>query len=152
MSGTLSQYQRRAILNLIPKLSIKDLRQLKNWRPLSLLNTDYKILAKTLATRLQNAIQNLISEYKTGCLKGRFIGQNIRTIVNTLDITTMNNIPGFMVMLDFEKAFDSVSWDYLFRTLESFNFGNNFIKWINSCTQNRRSVLQIMVSAHHSFQ
>ena len=128
-SGILSQDQRRAILNLIPKPN-KDLRQLKNWRPLSLLNTDYKILAKTLATRLQKVIENLINEDQTGCLKGRFIGQNIRTIIDTLDFTTMNEIPGFMVMLDFEKAFDSVSWKFFVKILESFNFGNKFIRWI----------------------
>ena len=129
--GILSLDQRRAILNLIPKPD-KDLRYLKNWRPLSLLNTDYKILAKTLASRLQDVIGSLINEDQTGCLAGRFIGENLRTIIDTFDFTTLNNIPGLMVMLDFEKAFDSVSWKYLFEILERFNFGENFIHWIKT--------------------
>ena len=127
--GILSLEQRRAILSLIPK-SNKDLRMLKNCRPLSLLNTDYKILAKTLASRLQNVIGKLINDDQTGCLKGRFIGKNIRTIIDVIDFTNYNQIPGLMVMLDFEKAFDSVSWQYLFKTLECYNFGQKYIRWI----------------------
>ena len=85
-SNSLSIEQRRAILNLIPKPK-KDLRYLKNWRPLSLLNTDYKILAKTLASRLQNVISNIVSSDQTGYIKGRFIGENIRTIIDLINFT-----------------------------------------------------------------
>jgi len=105
----LSQDQRRAIISLIPKPN-KDIRRLKNWRPLSLLNTDYKILAKTLATRLQKVIGKLVKLDQTGCISGRYIGENIRTILDILEYTTSENISGLMVMIDFEKAFDSVSW------------------------------------------
>ena len=128
-SGKLSQDQRRSVINLIPKPN-KDVRMLKNWRPLSLLNTDYKILAKTLASRLQLVITKLVKPDQTGCIRGRYIGENIRTILDLIEYTTLNNIPGYMVMIDFEKAFDSVSWPYLFSTLHKYNFGNFFIKWI----------------------
>jgi len=60
-NGILSDDQRRAILTLLPKAD-KDLRLLKNWRPLSLLNTDYKILTKALSNRLQRVIPKLVSE------------------------------------------------------------------------------------------
>ena len=127
--GKLSQDQRRAVINLIPKPN-KDLRHLKNWRPLSLLNTDYKILAKTFATRLQKVIGKLVKPDQTGCISGRFIGENIRTMLDIIEYTTSYDVPGLMVLIDFEKAFDSVSWDFLFVTLQKFNFGESFVKWI----------------------
>jgi hypothetical protein len=128
-SGILSLDQRRAILSLIPKAN-KDLRHLKNWRPLSLLNTDYKILAKTLATRLQSVVGNIIHADQSGYIKGRFIGENIRTIIDTLQFTSTFDVSGYMIFLDFEKAFDSISWQFLFKALEASNFGDRFIKWI----------------------
>ena len=128
-SGLLSIDQRRAILCLLPKAK-KDLRFLKNWRPLSILNTDYKLLAKALATRLQSVIGSLIGLDQSGYIKGRFIGENIRTIVDTIDFTNQYDITGYILFLDFEKAFDSVSWDYLFKVLDAFNFGDVFKKWV----------------------
>ena len=103
---------------------------MKNWRPLSLLNTDYKILTKALASRLQAVIPELVSPNQTGYIKGRYIGDNIRTIYDIIEFSSLKNLPGMIVMLDFEKAFDSISWQFLFRTLEAFNFGPVFQKWV----------------------
>jgi len=129
VNGILSIDQRRAILTILPKPE-KDLRLLKNWRPLSLLNTDYKILTKLLATRLQQILPNIINEDQKGCIKGRYIGENIRTILDILQYTNSQVNAGLIMFLDFEKAFDTVSWDFLFQTLKAFNFGETFIKWI----------------------
>jgi hypothetical protein len=83
-NGKLSIEQRRGILSLIPKPN-KDLRQLSSWRPLSLLNTDYKILTKVLANRLQIVINNLVAFDQSGYIKGRFIGTNIRTMADLIE-------------------------------------------------------------------
>ena len=128
-NGTLSIDQRRGILTLLPKAD-KDLRLLKNWRPLSLLNTDYKILTKLLATRLQKVLPNIISEDQTGYLKGRYIGENIRTILDLFEYTNPKIDPGIILFLDFEKAFDTISWEFLFDALKAFNFGDVIINWI----------------------
>ena len=72
-SGILSLDQRRGIINLIPKQD-KDLRYLRNWRPLTILNTDYKILTKALANRLQKLLPKLINQDQVGYIKGRYIG------------------------------------------------------------------------------
>ena len=128
-TGILSLDQRRAVLTLIPK-SGKDLRYLNNWRPLSILNTDYKILAKSLASRLQSVIGKIINRDQSGYIKGRFIGENIRTVIDILNYTSINDISGFLILIDFEKAFDSISWDFLFSVLNNCNFGENFTKWI----------------------
>ena len=77
--GQLSSEQRIGVLSLIPKKE-KDLRYLKSWRPVSLLATDYKILAKTLAIRLQEVITKLINTDQVGYIKGLYISQNVRTI------------------------------------------------------------------------
>ena len=129
--GILSIEQRRAILALLPK-GDKDTRYLKNWRPLSLLNTDYKILTKTLAVRLQHVIPKIIDTDQTGCVKGRFIGENSRILLDVLQQAGNGMVEGIVAFLDFEKAFDSVSWDFLLATLKKFNFGPCFQQWIKT--------------------
>ena len=123
------------IILMFPCLSLpkpdKDIRLLKNWRPISLLNTDYKILTKLLANRLQNVIHKIVSEDQTGYIKNRYIGENIRTVIDVIKYTSLKKIPGLLLFIDFEKAFDTVSWPFLFKTLNHFNFGENFKKWIN---------------------
>ena len=107
--GRLSIVQRRSILSIIPKKQ-KDIRYLKNWRPLSLLNTDYKILTKALATRLQCVLDEVISPDQNGYIKNRFIGENIRTIADVIELANKTNETGLIALLDFEKAFDTVNW------------------------------------------
>ena len=103
---------------------------MKNWRPISLLNSDYKILAKLLAKRLQNVISNIINTDQVGYIKGRFIGENTRAILDIIEITKNLKDHGLMFFIDVEKAFDTLNWNYLLRTLQYFNFGAQFQKWI----------------------
>ena len=77
--GKLSVDQRRAIINLIPKKD-KDPLHIGNWRPISILNTDYKIIAKCLALRLKKVLPDIINNDQTGFLPGRYIGENIRLV------------------------------------------------------------------------
>ena len=128
-TGELSIEQRCGILNIIPKKE-KDIRHLKNWLPISLLNTDYKILTKLLSLRLQNVISTIVAPDQTGYIKNRCIGENIRTVVDSIDFLKEHNKPGILLQLDFEKAFDSVSWKFLQITHMHFGFGENFRKWI----------------------
>ena len=80
----LSIKQRRGIISIIPKKD-KDIRKLENWRPLTLLNTDYKILAKTLATRLQKVIENIVQYDQCGGIKGRSTSSNIRSVLDVIN-------------------------------------------------------------------
>ena len=125
----LTQEQKLGIINLIPKKD-KDLRYLKNWRPVSLLNTDYKILAKTLANRLHKVITKIVNPDQVGYIKKRYIGENVRKIFDILSYTDENEIEAILAQIDFEKAFDSIEWPFLLETLKSFNFGNEFITWV----------------------
>ena len=94
-NGLLTQNQKLGIINLIPKKE-KDLRHLKNWRPVTLLNTDYKILAKALANRLHKIISKLISTDQVGYIKTRYIGENIRLMFDIMSYTTENELDAIL--------------------------------------------------------
>ena len=128
-TGRFSISQRRGIISHIPKKN-KNLEHLKNWRPLSLLNMDYKIATKAPASRLEKVLPSLIRSNQTGYIKGRYIGENIRLISDILHYIKHKNIPGFALFLDFEKAFDSIEWSFILKVLKVFNFGLQFISWI----------------------
>lgn len=128
-TGTLSPDQRRAIISLIPKKG-KDKRHIQNWRPISMLNVDYKILAKVLARRLANLIPLIVHPYQTGFIPSRHIGDNIRNIQSLIDFTQGTGRSGLIVSLDFSAAFDSLRHDFLFKALQSFDLGENFLSWI----------------------
>ena len=85
-NGKLSISQRRGIISLIPKED-NDLSELTSWRPITLLNVDYKILAKTIAKRIESSLPKLIHSDQTGFIKDRFIGQNIRLLSDLMEYT-----------------------------------------------------------------
>jgi hypothetical protein len=123
--------QRRAVLNIIPKKG-KDIRRLKNWRPLSLLNTDYKIMAKILALRLRKVLPNIISYDQSGCIEGRSTFSNIRSTIDVVKQAQETKANGILAFIDYEKAFDTVRWDFLYKCLERLNFGEFYIKCIKT--------------------
>ena len=125
----LSIDQRKSIITLVPKKE-KDRRLLKNWRPISLLNCDYKILSKVLARRIRKLLPQIIDNDQTGYIENRFIGENIRTISDLIHYTSLKNIPGLILLVDFEKAFDTVEWKYLDKVLDTFGFGESFRLWV----------------------
>lgn len=80
--------------------------------------------------KLQKVIDKLISKNQSGYIKGRYIGNNARLILDIFEYCENTNTEGILLFADFQKAFDSVEWNFLFKSLEKFNFGENFIKWI----------------------
>ena len=128
-NSTLSLDQRRGILTLLPKKD-KDIRYLKNWRPLTLLNTDYKILTKSLANRLQSIMDKIIKNDQVGYIKGRQLSFNCRKILDIFESLESETDTGYALFLDFQKAFDTISRDFMIKTLEKFNLGETFINWI----------------------
>jgi len=103
---------------------------LKNWRPISLLNVEYKIAPASISARIKSVLTKLISEDQSGFIPGRFIGDNIRLVYDIMYYTERINIPGMILLLDFATAFDSLSWKFMHNVLELFNFGPNIIQWI----------------------
>ena len=129
-SGHLTQLQKQGIISLIPKKD-KELTNLNNWRPITLLNIDYKIATKAIANRMKNVLPNIINNCQTGFLKGRYIGENIRLLFDIIEHSSETNNPACLIFADFEKAFDSLDHSFMIKTLSSFNFGESFLNWIN---------------------
>ena len=143
--GELSNSQKQAIIRLIEKKG-KDRRYIKNWRPISLLNVDTKIASKALALRLEKVLPFVINDDQYAYVKNRTIFDAVRSIDDIMEYTRINQVPGLMVAIDFEKAFDSLSWNFLSNALRSFNFGNSFINWISVFTPTYQVVSRTMVS------
>ena len=129
--GELSASQKQAIIVLIEKKD-RDRRQIKNWRPISLVNVDVKIGSKAIAKRMEKVLPHIIHHNQNAYVKGRTIFDAVRTIDDIMSYTASKNISSLLVAIDFEKAFDSVNWNFLRRTLKKFNFGPSFIAWINA--------------------
>ena len=140
INGFTSIDQGMACLNLIPK-GKKDPRYLKNWRPISLLNVDYKIAVKAIASRIKTFIPYLISNEQTGFIKGRYIGENIRIVYDLIDFCNDTHTPGALLFLDYEKAFDSIDHNFIINTLSYFNFGPSIIQWVRTFYGNTSSCI-----------
>lgn len=135
--GEMSTSQKQAIITLIDKN--KDRTLLTNWRPISLLNCDYKIASKVLANRLTKHLPLLIHHNQSAYVDNRNIYGNIRSALDILEITRREKIPGIILAIDFEKAFDTVSRSFLFKTLDKFGLGPNFVQWIKVFYNNSTS-------------
>ena len=85
--------QRHGIIKLIPKKDAEPYL-IKNWCPITLLNCDYKIVAKARANRLKKVLTKLVNSNQTGFMKGRFIGENIGLIDGVINFAEAKNIPG----------------------------------------------------------
>ena len=129
--GCLSVTQRQGIITCIPKDG-KDKRYIKNWRPISLLNTSYKIASSVIANRIKQFLHNLISPDQRGFMTGRFISENIRILYDVLKFTEEEKLPGLVMLVDFEKAFDSIAWNFIENVLAFLNFGPMIIKWVKT--------------------
>ena len=98
-----------------------------NWRPISLINVNAKIASKALAKRLEKALPEIIHFNQNAFVKGRTIFHAIRTIEDVIEHTKKNDLAGILVAIDFEKAFDTLNFNYLIRILHELNFGPSFI-------------------------
>ena len=112
---------------------------MKNYRPISLLNTDYKIIAKIIANRLKKVLPTIIHEDQSFGIKGRSIQDNIILMKSLIDFINQKNLGGIFLNIDQEKAFDRVSHYYLFTTIKKFGFGPRFQEWIKILYSNMKS-------------
>ena len=125
LTGSLPRSFGRAVITLLPKKG--DLADIANWRPVSLLNNDYKILARLLANRLKECIGSVVGEDQTYCVPGRSIHDNVGLIRDIIDYANENGVPLAVVNLDQKKAFDNVDRGYLFDTMRAMGFGDRFL-------------------------
>ncbi|KAL3701937.1 hypothetical protein R1sor_019959 [Riccia sorocarpa] len=145
-TDTMSWKQLSGIIKLIPKEG--DRLKIKNWRPLQMLNTGYKIISKIMANRLGEVIGSVVDREQKGFIKGRSIADNVLNFLISQEWAEVNNDPAMFVKLDFEKAYDLVNHKYLWATMEAMGFHKKFIALNQGLVQGSRS--KIHVNGHFS--
>ena len=109
-----------------------DKRDLKNWRPISLLNVAYKILSKVFTTRLSRVLSSVVHPDQTCSVPGRSISSNVVMLRDILDYIERTDEAAILVSLDQEKAFDRVDRSFLSDLLCHLGFGPIFRKWVST--------------------
>ena len=140
-SGSLSLSQRRAIISLVFKRG--DRLNARNWRPITLLNVDYKAASRVLAGRLLKVIHVVVSKDQTCGVQGRFIGENVALLRDIVDYASFCNVPAAVLSLDQEKAFDRVDWSFMLATLSKMGFGPSFLHWVRFFNTGVQSCLNV---------
>ena len=123
-----------SFITLIEKQG-KDRTLIENWKPISLIDVDAKIVSKVIASIFKNVLPNIIHHNQTGYV----IGELIRSIFDIMEFIDSENIPGILIFIYFRKAFDTLEWHYLFSCVEAFNFGPDFINWVKMFYKNIQS-------------
>ena len=146
-NGKLTPSQRRGVVQLIPKKA-RDLLEVRNWRPITLLNVDYKIISKLLALRLAEILPHLIGKDQKGFIRNCYIGDNIYELYSILSQVVQEQEDGILSQLDIEKAFNSVSLYYLQEVLSNFNFPASFMDWVTTLYKDKE--IRIINNGHTS--
>lgn len=137
----LTRTMKSGVITLIYKEK-GDKSLLKNWRPISLLNVDYKIIARSMSNRLKTVVSTVVDSCQTCCIPGRDIADTICSLRDVIEYSENDDVETYLIKLDQEKAFDRVTHEYLLNVLSRFGFGPNFIRWINLFYTNLRSAVK----------
>jgi ribonuclease HI/exonuclease III len=132
---------------MCPIYKKNDKRDIANYRPITVLNTDYKIMAKVLQAKLATAAPKLIHQNQAGFMKGRSIFDHIKTIQAVTEYAEIINDDewnGLIVALDQEKAYDKIRHDYLWEILKKMNLPRRFINTIKEMYKGAKT--QVMVN------
>ncbi len=114
-----------------------------NYRPITLLNTDYKILSKTLAVRLADVAPGIINRAQAGFVPGRRIHNHTQLARMMMHWAETNGTDGAIVALDQEKAYDKIAHDYLWRVLEAFRIPETFVRLVQSLYKHAKTSIMI---------
>lgn len=117
-------------ISLIPK-ELQDLSNVKNYRPISFLNNDYKIFASVIAERLKK-IKHFVGDKQSGVLPNRQIKDNLRVVIDPIEYYDKHPAKeAIFFFVDVEKAFDNLKWDFMFLLILKMKFGG-LIKMIKA--------------------
>ena len=137
----LSNTRNLSVIKLVYKKT-GEIYLLTNYRPISLINTDVKIITKALAERLLYVLPTVIHQTQTA-VYGRKIDQNIHLVRDLIEIANRDDDTAAFIFLDQEKAFDRVNHKFLFKTMKTFGIGDTFINWVKNIYSNATSILNV---------
>ena len=137
----LSNTRNLSVIKLVYKKT-GEIYLLTNYRPISLINTDVKIITKALAERLLYVLPTVIHQTQTA-VYGRKIDQNIHLVRDLIEIANRDDDTAAFIFLDQEKAFDRVNHKFLFKTMKTFGIGDTFINWVKTIYSNATSILNV---------
>ncbi|CAI5994550.1 unnamed protein product [Closterium sp. NIES-65] len=120
-----------------------DKGDLGNYRPITLLSTVYKIIAKVMASRLKVVLHEVISEDQYGFLPGRQLADAVSVVADAIEAGANGKEDWYLMMIDFQKAFDSISRDYLFDTLRKLGLPEVFVSWTEGLHKDAGTCLHI---------
>ena len=132
---------RKGVINLIPKAG-KDMRILTNLRPITLLDTDLKLIEKVLANRIEPALETIIHNDQQGFMKNRRLCGNVRKILDLMKFAEKHNLEGMILSLDFMKCFDRIEFCAILGALKYFGFGEYLINWVKVLYTDFTAVIQ----------
>ena len=115
------------------------------------MNVVYKLASSVIANRVKQTLQDIIHENQKGFIAGRFIGENIRLIYGVLFEIKQQNKPGLILSINFEIAFDTVSWKFISKILDYFNFDESIKNGHIFSRKEQKQVFYRMGSYPNSF-
>ncbi len=119
-----------------------DRENIKNWRPITLLNADYKLLEKVMASRMKKVLPNIVKNDQLGYLKDRYIGDGARLNEDILRYCDDTEQTGAVLYIDQSKAYDRVEWKWLQMVLETYGFGEKYQRHIMTLYRHSKSIIQ----------
>ena len=128
-TGILSDNLRLGVITLLPK-GDKEKRLLKNWRPITLLPSLYKIISTVINNRFRKVLPSLVHQDQKGFVDGRYMGEVTRQLYDTIEDAHTHDKKGLIVGVDFEKAFDSLSHDFIKQVLKIMGFDTKLLNWV----------------------
>ncbi|GJV67471.1 putative RNA-directed DNA polymerase, eukaryota, reverse transcriptase zinc-binding domain protein [Tanacetum coccineum] len=138
-----------SFITLIPKVS--NPIHVNDYRPISLINIHYKIIAKVLANRLAKVMDKIVSQEQSAFISGRQILDGPLILSEMIDWYKKRKKKMLIFKVDFEKAFDSVSWKYLDYMLHNLGFGFTWRSWIKACLESSRTSILVNGSPTSEF-
>ena len=147
--GRMSDSMRQAVITFIYKKG--EMEDITNWRPISLLNYDYKIFTKILATKMHPSLNDIIGTEQTAAIRGRAIIENLQLNRDIISYANLNNLEASIITLDQEKAFDRVNREFLFKTLRKFGYRPKLINTIEAMYNNIKAQVKVNGNMSQSF-
>jgi hypothetical protein len=139
--GQLPSSMRNGVITLIPKKG--DFTVLSNWRPITLLNTDYKLITRCLSSRISSVLSSLITIDQSYCAPGRTIYTHLHLIRDVIEYANQKDVPLAVISLDQASAYDSVEHPYIYHVISKYGFGPNVIRHVKTVYRNAQGLVKV---------